>query len=126
MKGPLGRELVLLDDNKKVLVLVGIDGEPVPRNVRNDLEYSVEVNLKKQAEEGGNDFIEEVNLTIGEGVTEEERREIGMATLYKQQYEVQTSLDEISQEAVNAIHNSVLDAVEELGFNVAGVKTKVI
>jgi hypothetical protein len=125
-KGPLGRELILLDDNKKVLVLIGIDGEPIPRNIRLDTESLVETKLREKASEGNNDFIKEVNLTVGENVTEQQRRELGKAAIYTQQYEVQTSLEEIPQQIVNAIHNSTIESVENAGFSIAGVKTKVI
>lgn len=126
VEGPLGREIRLLNDDKKVLVLLGIDGQPIPRDVRIDLQSSVEQSLLVMQEEGGNDIIDEVNLTVGENVTEQQREELGGATIYTQQYEIQTKFKKLPQDIVNAIHNSTIDAVEDLGFNVTGAKTTVV
>jgi len=126
VEGPLGREIKLLNDDKKVLVLLGIDGQPIPRDIRLDLESSVEQSLLAMQEEGGNDVIDEVNLTVGENVTEQQREELGGATIYTQQYEIQTKFKKLPQNIVNAIHNSTIDAVKDLGFSVTGAKTTVV
>jgi len=126
VEGPLGREIRLLNDDKNVLVLLGIAGQIPPRDVRISLETSVELSLLEMQEEGGNDIIDEVNLTVGENVTKQQRQELGSATTYTQQYEIQTKFKKLPQEVVNAIHNSTIDVVEELGFNVAGAKTTVV
>lgn len=126
VEGPLGREIRLLNDDKKVLVLLGIDGQPIPRDVRIDLQSSVEQSLLVMQEEGGNDIIDKVNLTVGENVTEQQREQLGGATIYTQQYEIQTKFKKLPQDIVNAIHNSTIDAVEDLGFNVTGAKTTVV
>lgn len=125
-EGPLGRDLIFIDDNKSVLTLVGIDDTQLPRSERANMESAVERHLRTQAREGGNDFIEAVNLTVGTNPSEEQRRELGGATLITHQYEVETSFDEIPQRVVNAIHNSVLDALEDIGVNVTGAKTTVV
>jgi len=126
VEGPLGREIKLLNDDRKVLVLLGIDGQPIPRDVRIDLQSSVEQSLLVMQEEGGNDIIDEVNLTVGENVTEQQRKELGGATIYTQQYEIQTKFKKLPQNIVNAIHNSTIDAVKDLGFSVTGAKTTVV
>jgi hypothetical protein len=126
VEGPLGRQIRLLNDEKNVLVLLGIDGSIPPRDLRINLETSVELSLLEMQEEGGNDVIDEVNLTVGENVTKQQRQELRGATIYTQQYEIQTKFKKLPQEVVNAIHNSTIDAVEKLAFNVTGAKTKVV
>lgn len=124
-EGPLGRQIRLLDDEKKVLVLLGIDGQSIPRDIRIDLQSSVKQSLLTMQEEGGNDIIDEINLTVGENVTDPQRKELGSAT-YTQQYEVKTKFKKLPQDIVNAIHNSTLDTVKDLGFNVTRARTKVV
>lgn len=76
-------------------------------------------------EEGGNDIIDKINLTVGENVTDQQRKELGSA-IYTQQYEVKTKFKKLPQDIINAIHNSTLDTVKDLGFNVTGARTKVV
>lgn len=127
--GPLGRELILVDDNKSILVLIGIDGPEPPRNVQISLRESINTVINQALIDEGADIKpvrETVNLTIQENPSRRQRDELGGNTLHVQQYEVQTELEEVSQGLVNAVHNTVVEEVDNLGFNIVGTKTKVV
>lgn len=129
VKGPLGREIRLLDDNRKILVLLGIDGPEPPNEVQLSLRESVNTMVNRALIERGGDIDptrETVNLTINESPTPRQRDELGGATLHVQQFEVKTELEEVPQVLVNAVHNDVVDEVDDLGFNIVGTKTTVV
>ncbi|EGQ44235.1 MAG: hypothetical protein J07AB43_02940 [Candidatus Nanosalina sp. J07AB43] len=85
----------------------------------------------EKAAKGGNTIIKEVNLSVNTDPTADERRSVvEMGTLnkaqYLQQYEVQTKLEEIPQGLINAIHNTVVEIVGDLEYDITGTKTTVI
>lgn len=125
VSGPLGRELILVDDDKNVLVLLGIDGGVVERSRRNVLEDTVESDVIDKANEGHNKFIKEVNLTVNTDISKPLSQKLNDAR-YLQQYEVQTSLEEMPQPIVNAIHNTVVEVVDDLGYNITGTRTTIV
>lgn len=128
-KGPLGRELLLIDDNKKILVLIGIDGPEPPNDIQITLESSVNQMINAALIDRGADIDytrNTVNLTVEPNPSAEQRELLGGATLHVQQYEVKTELDEVTQGLVNAVHNDVVDEVSDLGFNIVGTETKVV
>jgi len=127
--GPLGRELRLIDDNKKILVLIGIDGPEPPRDIQISLRETVNTTINQALIDRGADIKptrETVNLNIEKNPSSRQRDELGGATLHVQQFEIKTELEEVSQGLVNAVHNTVVDEVDNLGFNVVGTKTTVV
>jgi len=127
-EGPLGRELRLIDDNKKILVLIGIDGPAPPRDIRISLRETINTKINQALIDMGADINtnrETVNLTVEENPSRRQMQELD-GPLHVQQFEVKTELKEVSQKLVNAVHNDVVDEVNDLGFNIVGTKTTVV
>lgn len=128
-EGPLGRELFFADDNKSIIVLVGIDGPEPPTDILVSLEETVNTTVNQALIDAGADINatrETVKLTTNPNPTAEQRDKLGGATLHVQQYDVKTELEEVSMELVNATHNTVVDEVSDLGFNITGTDATVV
>lgn len=126
MTGPL-RDFIFKDD-KSIIILLGIDGSTPPRDVRLTLQETVNQTINQALIDRGADIEitrETVHLTISKNPTRQQKELVGNA-LYLQQYDVETDMEEVSQRLVNMVHNTVVDEVEELGFNITGVETKVV
>jgi hypothetical protein len=128
-KGPFGGKRPFVSNNKTIIVLLGIDGRPIKeRDMRMDLQVLVNQTINQTLIDNGADIKvtrNTVSLTVGENPTKQQKNELGQRTLYVQQYDIQTELEEVSMGLVNAVHNTVIDEVEELGFNITGTSTTV-
>lgn len=107
----------------KIIVAVGIDGPEPPMRIQRDMREAIStvVNRGLDLEVGRGS----VKLTIKENPSEEDRRELGGATLHVQQYDIDPGDREVDGELVNATHNSIVERLDELQFNVVGTKTTV-
>lgn len=120
-KGPFGGPRPFSRDNKKVLILIGIDGTEPPVDILMSAEELIWNKLNGLVDE---DFT--VNLSTSSHPTSEQKQALGGSFIHVQQYEITTELEEISQGVVNAIHNEVIDVLNENGFNITDTRTTVV
>jgi len=127
-EGPLGANRPFVNDKRTILVLVGVDGPEPPNDIQLDLQEVLNQEVNQALINAGADIQitrQTVNLTVNGNPTEEQRSALGPGVLHVQQYDISTELEEVSQGLVNATHNTVVDKVQELGFNITGTKTTV-
>lgn len=127
-EGPLGGPRPFSKDKRTILVLVGIDGPAPPNNVQLSAQAAVNQTVNQALIDKGADIKitrQTVNLTVQENPSGEQRDALGGATLHVQQYDIKTELEEVSQALVNATHNTVVDEVRNLGFNITGTETTI-
>jgi hypothetical protein len=127
-KGPLGGPRPLTKDKRTVLVLVGIDGPAPPKDLRVNLQETVNTRVNERFINAGANIKatrQTVNLTLSENPTTEQRSALGARTIHVQQFGIKTGMSEVSQGLVNALHNIVVEKVTELGFNIVGTKTTI-
>lgn len=127
-EGPLGGPRPFGKDKRTILVLVGIDGPAPPPDIRLDAQETINTTVNQALINKGADIEvtrQTVNLTVEENPTPEQRQTLGNGVLHVQQYDVKTELEEVSQSLVNATHNTVVDKLNELGFNVTGTETTI-
>lgn len=107
--------------NKIITVIVGIGGESPPRNIQISIEELANSQVNKEtALPIGRDS---VALTINENPTREQRSVLGDRVLHIQKFDVDIAREELDQDLVNAVHNMVVDAIDENGFNISGTAT---
>lgn len=117
------------DDKKNILVLLGIDGGTPPRDIQTDLEETINRKINIALQKAGADIDttrQTVKLTVGENPSRQQRDMLGGGTLTVFQFDVKTELDEVTMGLVNAVHNTVVEEVDTLGFNIEGTETKVV
>jgi len=122
-------DLFFADDKKNILVLLGIDGGTPPKDIQTDLEEMVNMKINTALKNAGADIDatrQTVKLTVGENPSRKQRDTLGGATLTVFQFDVKTELDEVSMSLVNATHNTIVEQVDSLGFNIEGTETKVV
>lgn len=128
VEGPLGGPRPLVDDKRTVLVLIGVDGPSPPNEVQMSTEETINSNVNQAIRSGGVNIDvnrDTVNLVVEQNPSSEQIQALGDKTLHVQQYGVKTELEEIPQGLINAVHNTVVEEVRSLGFNVVGTKTTV-
>lgn len=123
-RGPLGGPRPFANDDKAVLVLIGVDGRQPPNDVLIATETALEVEVNEAFNLPPNSHT--VTLTTNENPTAHQRDTVGRDVIHVQQYEVKTPWREITQRQINAIHNTVVEKINNLGFNVTGTKTTVV
>lgn len=127
-EGPFGGPRPFLSDARSIIVLIGIDGTPPPLDIQISTREVINDTINQALIDRGADIKitrETVELTIGDPPTDEQLDVLGERTQYVQQYDIDTELDEVSQTIVNATHNTVIDKINELGFNITGTRTMV-
>jgi len=103
-----------------ITVIVGVDGSVPPNDLLTDLRESVAMQVNREADYNINR--DTVQLTTQERPTDEQMQILGGRTLHIQTYDI--TLDEqIDQAIVNAAHNTVVDKVSQLGFEISGTAT---
>lgn len=127
-EGPFGGPRPFIRDKRTIIVLLGIDDTTPPPPVQFDLRESINGTINQTLIDAGaniNKTRSTVDLTVNQQPTQEQIDVLGSKTLHVQQYDVKTELNEVSQELVNLIHNTVVERVAELGFNIIGAETTV-
>lgn len=127
-RGPLGGPRPFTRDKKTILVLIGANGPAPPDDVQLSAQEVVNAIVNRALIERGAKISLErqtVNLTVSSNPTPEQREAVGPGILHVQQYDISTELEEVSQGLINAIHNTVVEEVENLGFEIEGTKTTV-
>lgn len=127
-EGPLGGPRPFSNDKRTILVLIGIDGPEPPNDVQLSLQESINTTVNQALIDKGADIEvtrQTVNLTVAENPTREQRNALGPGVLHVQQFDVETELSEVSQGLINAVHNTVVDEVRDLGFNITGTETTI-
>jgi len=126
-KGPLGRELHFFDDNKNVIVVVGIDGSEPPTDILVSMREVINSMVIEMLSERENaDLDPAMDITaISYEMIEQQEPMFGNAQ-YKVQFDINTGLEEINTEFVLDIENSVASKLTDLGFNVEGSRSKVV
>lgn len=126
--GPFGRRRPFVSDKRTILVLIGVDGSSPPNNIQLDLENTINSTINKALINAGANIKvtrDTVNLTVEDNPTQQQIDALGGRVIHVQQFDIKTELEEVSQTLVNAVHNTVVDKLTELGFNVEGTKTTV-
>lgn len=127
-EGPLGGPRPFAREEKTITVLIGVDGREPPNNLQLSAQEVVNTAINQALIDAGADIEvtrQTVNLTVRGNPTQEQINELGPRTQHVQQYDVKTELKEVDQGLINAVHNTVLDEVEDLGFFITGAKTTV-
>lgn len=123
-EGPLGGPRPFARDRKRVLVLVGIDGPEPPVDVLTSVETLIQDKVNRGIGFEMNEA--SVSVTTSSSPTNEQKEALGPRTIHVQQYEVKTIWEEITQRQINAVHNTVVEIMNDTGFNITGAKTTVI
>lgn len=123
-RGPLGGPRPFANDEKSVLVLIGVDGSHPPNDVLIAAETAIEVQINQEF--GVPAESHTITLTTDSNPTRHQKDAVGDRALHIQQYEVKTPWSEIAQGHINGIHNTVVEKINNLGFNVTGTKTTVV
>jgi hypothetical protein len=108
--------------DKILTVIVGIDGTPPPREIQLDMRESLNIKVNDTA--GYSQTRDSVTLTVDENPTRDERGFIGEHTQYLAKFDIELKDTELNQDIVNAAHNTVVDLMKDLGFNVTGTATR--
>ena len=127
-EGPFGFSRPIVSDKRTILVLVGVDGPEPPNDIQLDLQELLNQEVNQALINAGADIQlsrQTVNLTVEPNPSKEQRSALGPGVIHVQQYDISTELEEVSQGLVNATHNTVIDKVNELGFNITGTETTV-
>lgn len=127
-EGPFGGPRPFARKEKTITVLIGVDGREPPNNLQLSAQEVVNTAINQALIDAGADIEvtrQTVNLTVRGNPTQEQINELGPRTQHVQQYDVKTELKEVDQGLVNAVHNTVLDEVEDLGFLITSAKTTV-
>lgn len=126
-KGPLGRELYFFDDNKNVIVVVGIDGSEPPTNILVSMREVINSMVTEMlSEEENADLDRAMDITaISYEMIEQQEPMFGNAQ-YKVQFDINTGLEEMNTSLVVDIESSVASKLTDLGFNVEGSRSKVV
>jgi len=101
-----------------VTVIVGIDGSAPPREIREDLRELI-------LEEVGVAFdmdADRVVLNVIKNTTKSQRDVIGKRALYAYQVDVNIG-DRDEAKFMNMVHNSVVNVIDDVGFNITGTAT---
>lgn len=128
-EGPFGGPRPFISDTKTIIVLLGIDEPAPPNDIQISTEETINTTINKALiDKGANISISRstVKLTVGENPTREQRETVGPGILHVQQFDIDTELEEISQDLINAVHNTVVEKMNELGYNIVGTKTTVV
>jgi hypothetical protein len=126
--GPFGFRGPFRSDERTILILVGVDGSAPPNSIQLNLQESVNREVNRALIKAGQDIslnTETVNLTVEPNPSKEQRDVLGPNVIHVQQYDIATELEEVSQELVNGAHNTVINKVDQLGFNIADSRTTV-
>jgi len=106
-----------------IIVVVGIDGAFPEDEMKRTIMDAINSHMNKQLDmEIGRDT---VRLSVAPtGVGMGRREKIGMGAQYIQQYDVRLGDIEARHEIEDAVHNEIVEKLEELGFIIEGTWTK--
>lgn len=127
-KRPSGIPAIFVEDNRLVMILIGLSGSTPSRNVQLSTQEKINFRFnQKLIEKGANIDIERqtVNLTVEDSPSRMQRKKLGPEVIHVQQYDINTGMEDVSQELVELIHNTVVDNVRESEFDITDTEVKV-
>lgn len=127
-EGPAGLPRPFVKDKRTIIILIGL-AKPAPaQHIQADARDRVNRTINKiLINRGAGIDIDRstVELTVQQNPTNEQREALGHEISHVQQYDVKTEISEVSQSLVNRIHNTVVDEMSKMDFEIVGTKTTV-
>lgn len=127
-QGPLGGPRPFTDDNRTILVLIGIDQPEPSNNAQLSLQESVNTTINKALIRRGSGIDltrQTANLSVEPNLSRQQEDILGASAVHAQQFNIKTELEEVNQRFINAVHNTVVEEVQNAGFNVTGTETTI-
>lgn len=127
--GPFGGPRPFIRDKKTLLVLIGINEPAPPTRDRIEARKSVNRRINQALIDAGATISinkSTVELTVQSNPSSEQRQEFGQEIDHVQQYDIKTELDEISIDFAGRVHNTVVEELNKLNFDITGTSTMVV